>query len=502
VYLTGFRNDVFISYSHVDNEPDRPDLDGEQGRLGWVDRFMRRFEPALWKEVGARAVIWFDLEDVADNHRFDRHIEDATRGSAVLLALVTNAYLQADYCTTEREWFVDSATRSPVGLNVENRSRIHPVRVFDIPHPRWPTVLRGVSGSKFFNNSGQPMDPLHDDASFTEAVGRLALHVGALLKSLKDREPTEPEPLPVNTFKICLAATSDTSARQKRRLAAALMPPEFEVVGSQRPIPPPFERDKHSQELTKLLDTADLAVHLLDGYPGQSIPESEDAYFPEEQCRIGLTHPCSQLVILPEYLDPETIEEKPYRKFLEDLEKGSIRAAAGQEGTRTLTVARARSDESILALIRDLKQKREQAQRAHTEAEGGSIFIDLDSRDLRSITDFYEFLSSRQYSAVTMSTSDRTPSENTRLFEQNLLGAEAFVIIYGQARREWVKSRLELAVKLILRHELPIRPVVYVAPPAKLPAELNFSFCQVVNGTAGFDAGAVAGLLNNRPSMP
>jgi len=49
-----YRNDVFISYSHIDNEPF-----GDSGR-GWVDTFCERLLYFVNPRVGRPVVVWRD----------------------------------------------------------------------------------------------------------------------------------------------------------------------------------------------------------------------------------------------------------------------------------------------------------------------------------------------------------------------------------------------------------------------------------------------------------
>lgn len=484
---------MFVSYAHVDNEPDRPDLDGKQGMQGWVDRFMSRFPQTLWKSLGEHADIWFDRVDIRDGDRFDPKIEQDIRGSGVLLVLLSPAYLNAEYCRLELTWFTASAQQSALGLAIDNQSRVRPILLHDVPFGQWPTQVQGMAGAKFYDiDSRQPLDPVHADDLFTEAIERLAGEVSVLLKAMKSLEPVPVKTPPRRPFRVYLAATSDTNARQKRRLASVLAERQVDVLGAATPVPPPYEREAHASRVMKELDGADLAVHLLDGLPGSPIEGALETSFPEEQCRLALRHPCAQLVILPEFIDLATVDELGYRDFLEGLEKGRIRKDV--QGSPTLRVAKGRNDSAIIDLIMEVRQE-SQAATQKPVAAARSVFIDLQPRDLRLITDLCDFLDKQQLEAITISSSEHKPTESSSLFEQTLLKALAFFIVYGEVGREWVKSRVERAVQLIVRHELPFRPVVYVAGRAKTPAELVFSFCEVVDGTSGFSAEAVSRFL-------
>jgi len=53
VYVPGFANDIFVSYSHIDDQ-------AVQGDVGWVSDFHRRLQIEVEEELGARVKIWRD----------------------------------------------------------------------------------------------------------------------------------------------------------------------------------------------------------------------------------------------------------------------------------------------------------------------------------------------------------------------------------------------------------------------------------------------------------
>jgi hypothetical protein len=73
-YLHDFAQDVFISYAHIDNQPDR------EGERGWVESFERALRLRLLKRFGREVQVWRDPE-LARSQRFDPVIEEAVKGS-------------------------------------------------------------------------------------------------------------------------------------------------------------------------------------------------------------------------------------------------------------------------------------------------------------------------------------------------------------------------------------------------------------------------------------
>ena len=59
-----------------------------------------------------------------------------------------------------------------------------------------------------------------------------------------------------------------------------------------------------------------LSVHLLGRFPGPCLHEDEpEKTYPLEQVRIALEHAPSQLILLPEFFDPDEVEEESYTAF-------------------------------------------------------------------------------------------------------------------------------------------------------------------------------------------
>ena len=74
--VTNYHNDLFISYSHIDNEPFGP-----QG--GWVDIFHAALQNFVNVRVGRRVAVWRDAR-LSGAEIFSDQIEQELRNSAVL----------------------------------------------------------------------------------------------------------------------------------------------------------------------------------------------------------------------------------------------------------------------------------------------------------------------------------------------------------------------------------------------------------------------------------
>ena len=126
-FVPGFEHDVFISYSHLDNQS--VDKNNQVGRNGWVSAFHSRLQVALDQLLGADVDIWRDerLDSVVN---FPSELSKQLRGTAVLLAVVSPGYLNSRWCEWELSGFVGGDQRTG-DLLIDNRYRA--VKVVKLP---------------------------------------------------------------------------------------------------------------------------------------------------------------------------------------------------------------------------------------------------------------------------------------------------------------------------------------------------------------------------------
>ena len=136
--VAGYDNDVFVSYSHIDNRPF-----GKPER-GWVDTFHENLQNFVDVHVGRRTHIWRDLR-LTGAEVFSAEIEQQLRSSAVLVSVISNGYVLSDWCKRELRGFTAEAL-ARTGLRCGNLSRSVkvlrlPVDLKALPSPTDPTAL-------------------------------------------------------------------------------------------------------------------------------------------------------------------------------------------------------------------------------------------------------------------------------------------------------------------------------------------------------------------------
>lgn len=487
-YLSDFEHDVFVSYAHIDNEPDR------EGDRGWVEVFSRSLQMRLLKRFGQEVAVWRDPE-LGRAQRFDPVIESAAKGSGIILSLITRSYLASDYCAQELEWFSAKAASGKLGLTVGDHVRVFPVLLYNVPPSEWPEACQRTSGFRFHDSEdksfGKPLDPTGDE--FTDQLCSLVEELHTVLAAI---EQTGAEPQQAPEAKgperaVFLAEVSDEMRRDRRDLRQRLQKEGIEVVTT---LAPPNDLASHEAAVREAVKRARLSVHLLGTLPGRPFDDDDpDTTYPVEQLRVGLEHSPSQLVVLPPGFDTADIEEPGYASLITSLQERQREA----EALQILQTGRAELSDAVLTKLRRLEAEEAARQVVpHEGGDGGTAFVDLHVNDLAYAGDLVGYLHQQRVAPITIPSADVDPTEGMSMFAQHLASSRVFIVVFGSVARNWVEQRLNEAFKLILSNRLTTKVGVYLAPPHKTRDDAAFPpFFQIMDNSEQFDPKTVDALL-------
>jgi hypothetical protein len=489
-YLDGFEHDVFVSYAHIDNQPDR------EGERGWVESFERALKLRLLKRFGREVATWRDPE-LARSQHFDPVIETAVKGSAIVLSLISESYLASDYCRQELAWFITKASQEVPGLTVDHHVRVFPVLLYNVPPHEWPEACRATSGFRFHDaiegGFGKPLDPAQAD--FTDQLCGLVEELHTVLLAIQKfgTEPEAPDDERTRAQAVFLADVADDLRRDRRHLRLQLEKAGIEIVSG---IPPPDREAEHRAAVARALRRANLSIHLLGSLPGRPLDEEEpDRTYPVEQVNIALREGRSQLVVLPPGFERQDIAEPAYAELITALQDRQRDA----DELEILQTERAQVAEEALSKLRRLAAQDEVRQADAVRGGEGTAFVDLHVNDLASAGDLVSYLQTKRVAAITIPSVELDPAAGLSLFEKHLESARLFIVVFGRVARGWVEQRLNEAFKLILSKRLTTRVGVYLAPPRKSAGDAAFPpFFEVMNNTERFDPRTVDVLLQDR----
>ncbi len=469
-HVPGFKHDVFISYAIVDND-----------ETAWVSHFEAGLHDRLVRKVGKNVSIWRDRE-IGENQTFSDTIAEALDGTAVFLSLTSpNCLFESKYCEQERKHFYQKAQKEAFGLKVNKQFRLVNVRLYDIPHERWPEEYGrrddSSAGFVFFErDKGDPHDELGKplqpgDERYEKMLDRLANALRSMLLNMKmaaeSAQAAADQPLAPNAFTVFLANATDNHLSAKNLALDRLLKEGVRLFEA----PPPYDFAGHEEKVAEYLKSADVAVHLFDRVPGRNFDDARDKFYTMEQFRLSREHAKTQMLWLTREPDleknPDEIEDADYRAWLRT-------ALNERPPDKHVEVCKSLPSE-LPQLILDMKDawEKERAALKSTDA-AQTLLVDCHNHDEEVAFKLANKLRSEQIDHKIFTGSDREPHEKRRYYLDLLHDAAKLIIFFGGAGVDWVLGRLELVYKFSTENKLPLQACgIYVAPPQKRVAEFD-----------------------------
>jgi hypothetical protein len=307
----GFANDVFISYTHED--------DNEEAGVRWVSRFETALRGRLAKVSGQSIQTWRD-DRLSGADRFRPEIEQQLLTSAVLVPIVTPSYFHSEWCTAERVKFVESA-RANRGLDVGNMARMIKVAKTRVPLASYPEDLRELLEFRFYveepNGTAREfhLSPAQEvQQRFDMVVDDVAQAIEKILRGL------EAGAAPSSRGFVYLGETSSDVDTDRDQLRRSLVHRGYSVLPQ---MPLRLRSGPEAERLVKSdLKQCRLAVYPVGAYYGPVLEGSGDRSLTELQLEAALgdgrNGSLVRIVWLPSSI---AITEERQRRFLDCLRK-------------------------------------------------------------------------------------------------------------------------------------------------------------------------------------
>lgn len=461
-YINGFDYDIFISYAHVDNTPFPGQADG------WIEQFYKNLNLMLAKRFGRLDIvkIWWDNKKLDGSVLFDNSIEEGIRKSAIMICLNSPGYIHSPYCKQELDIFHKKAQSEKTGLNVGNRSRIIHVLLNNIPFTEWPEELSGTSGFPFHDakeaeDFGDTVDTLSMDfrmqmQNVRDAVWKLLndFPKEQTVASVQQQAEHEEDK---DSFTIYLGEVADTLRTPRKRIITELEKRGFKVVAG---IPPPDEAEAHELATKDALKKADLAIHLLDEYPGREIIGATELWYPQKQAELALETAKSQMIWVPAETNFEDIEDEKYKLFLQNLE-------TGKSATKSFEFIRGSKSTLAQEIIDFAEHLKTQQTQKKAENDKLSVLLDTHFNDQLYALDLSRILLENKIQPF-INPQEDDPRKNINLLGDRISQVRKLIFMYGSVSKEWVLERMSAALQLIITNNYPIEDFfIYMAPPHK-----------------------------------
>jgi len=451
-YVHPDKPDIFLSYAHVDDEPDAAFSD----RPGWVTTLVRSLEKRLAKKLGRvdSYEIWRDAK-LAGHVDLTPDIIGRVRDAAVLLLVLSPAYLASEWCRRELGVFCEAIRGRKAAdrrIFVVEFDRVNPTRKFP--------EIADIKGFRFWVEDPDTRNPetlgypivREKDDEYHKRVNDLCIELVRQLETLKQREDAAPESVaatgPDTRPHVYLAEVTEDLDTRRDAIRRHLDQAGFRVL-------PDAEPSHDDPEAYRLTVDADLArcvvfVQLLSDTPGRRLKGSELSYVAlQHQRAVAARMPVLQWRSRQLDTGSEEIPEDHRRRL-----DGPTVAATDLSEFKSLIV------ETVKKLTAPPPPARDQSALGDADK---LVFVDAEETDLeaaRTIVGFFEAHGIGTLPPVR----GATPEAIRTALTTRMLACDGMVLVHGN-NPDWpvlqwthfrkVKAEREAAIRAVGLCDLP-----------------------------------------------
>lgn len=428
--VTGYNNDVFISYSHIDNQPF-----GDPGG-GWVDIFHEQLQNFVNVHVGRRTNVWRDKR-LTGGEVFSDEIEQQLRSSAVLVSVISPGYMQSEWCNRELVGFTKAA-QDRGNLRVGNLQRVVKVLRLPVERSALPPLLDEVLGGQFYRvdpASGRARDLLIDSSAdafqvFRARVDDVAQDLSRLLGAMAASGAKEADPSPPAAGTVFLAWTTGDIAEEREKLRRELEARNYRVLPTGAP---PLEATGVRESVVAALREAKVAIHLIGALYG-FVPEGEERSIIELQSDEALYQASNSTAARIFWLAPNAQPQDPrLSAFIDRLQKqspqgGRVDLLANQtiEALKTLTLDR----------LNPAPKPAPVAMKA-----ASAVYLMCDQLDRANVSPIEDFLFAQSLE-VRLPLFDGDSEQIRQDHYETLKQCDGVLIFWGKAKEGWLRTML------------------------------------------------------------
>jgi len=490
-YVPNFANDIFISYTHIDNEP------LAQGKEGWISFFHTALRARLRQLLGAELAIWRDAKLQGNDYLSEALLRQFPQ-IAILVSILSPRYIQSQWCLRELQEFSQAAEHNG-GLKIGEKVRLFKVVKTRIPLEQHPPALRGLLGYEFFDVDPQTDRPTEflpefgreEEYKFFKKLDDLAHDMRDLLVKLKARDEGKPlAPPSTNGAMIYLAQTT----ADLREIYETI---RRELLAQRCTILPDGELPLHNTAELKRRVSTDLgrckfSIHLV-GQNYSLVPEGETRSLIELQHdlaeEISRATAFSRVIWLPPGL--QTPDERQ-RKFIHALRTGAYRL----ERADLLETPLEELQSTIVAKLRNGK-----IGDAGAIAPAGPIRIYLicDAQDLAAVKPIDDYLFAQGFE-VESPVFEGNETQIREAHQDKLLHCDAALIFGGAITDAWLSSKKADLQKVYgwgRRQPLRATAIYLTGPETAFKQRFRSHTIKVLKSFAAFSPAVLAPFVND-----
>ena len=430
--VTGYSNDVFISYSHIDNQP------FGDPRGGWVDIFHDQLQNFVNVHVGRRTNVWRDKR-LTGGEIFSDEIEQQLRASAVLVSIISPGYLQSEWCNRELVGFTKAA-QDRGSLRVGNLQRAVKVLRLPVERSALPPLLDEVLGGEFYRvdpASGRARDLLLDSSAdalqvFRARVDDVAQDLSRLLGAMATSEnATAIAPPASDAATVFLAWTTGDLAEEREKLRRELEARQYRVVPTGAP---PLDAAGVRECVLADLRDAKVAIHLIGALYG-FVPEGEARSIIELQCDQAMYEASTSAATRIFWLAPNAQSQDPRVGALVDrVQKQS------PQGSRVDLLAN-QTVENLKTLVLDRLNPASKATPGAMKTASALVYVICDQLDRATVAPICDFLFAQSLEVrlpLFEGDSEQIREEHYEMLKE----CDGVLLFWGKAKEGWLRTML------------------------------------------------------------
>jgi TIR domain len=476
-YVHAEKIDIFISYSHVDDQI----FDGEEA--GWVTRLVRNVEKLLAMRLGRREFfdLWMDGR-LTGNEPVNDLIEGKIHDTAAFLLVLSPGYLGSIWCALELATF-----RAEVARRMGEESRVFVVEFGEIARP---AELSQPRGYRFWQKDSLTSDltqlgfpkllPEHEPAYYrlvTELASDLERELRRQKAQVQSPAPLSPTPTPTPALSLLVSPSTPIVTEPPPSAAATIyladVPEDIEDMrdgvksylqqAGYEILPRalyPEATDAYTAAVDGDLARSLLFVQLLSELPGRKIGEDgprKAAFLLDRAARRNPPLPILQW--RSRDLDWRRVTNEAHRKVL----KGE---AVNGRDLEVMEVDIEEFKAAVKARVDKLAAPPPPPS-ARAPDRDYFLFINADTADDGLSAELVRLIDeSWSWIGYFPPRRDGDPEQVRSYLEQNLKDCDGLMVIFGAAGPDWVTAQLQKARQIAaVRDRGVLRVAVCEGPP-------------------------------------
>jgi hypothetical protein len=461
-YVPNYKNDIFVSYAIVDDNP----FPGVQ--TGWVTTLINSIQIRLAQRLGRSDAytLWMDHQ-LARHVKLTPQIMDALRQTAIMIIVLSPGYLGSDWCKREKNIFLELIKESDSRVFIIERDIIEvkdlPVEFQDQLTFRFWVKDREGKPPRIL---GEPV-PDKDDRSYYDRVDEVVFELVDELRELRKEHEGVAGAVLENKQQpaVYLAEVTDDLEQERTSLKTYLSQFGINVLPntcySQDPT---LFRQSVERDLAKCV----AFVQLLSSSAGKKPPDLPQGYV-QFQFELAKTSQKTIFQWRSPSLDMALIQDEHHRAFVFD--GPTVQAEGIENFKRTI-------EEFVLKSSAPSEPKPLSA----------FVFVNMETADRPLAEKVCSVLSCYGIGySLPLNTGD--PADKRKDLEDNLLYSNGIIIIYGSSTVVWVRRQLMECTKILSMRDQPLQAfAVFEGPPEeKGPIDFLLPKLQFFNFRKGLD---------------